>query len=426
MLKIFHLCFYIFRDLIWCLLSVFPVPKGKLYERKLLETSSRQGKFSSRADICFEFSSEGEWEQVRPIAEKAISQGKLIEIVYCSPSVDSKIQFFHQQYPNQTRICCYPFLSPTFSKFNLRNWVTAKKMILCRYDFFPEVVDIGLRKDTQFILINASLKGKESFVNSQSSFKGHFYRTLFNQFNKIICANDIEKEKFSKILENKSILSQSFDFRISQIINRLKDKKHLLDKYTKMRELAQSHQYNLIIGSAWPEDLEILDDSQIVKRIEKGDMYIAIVPHSLNKTTLQVITSKIQSMGFETQIISESTDLNDLNAKKITIVTIKGILCELYSFFRDAYIGGGHGESIHSVSEPYLSGLRVFCGPKTDRSTEYDFIMSHSPESLKVVHDTADFAHLYFFRQNVQIDFNEMIYKNLEIEFNNCIDSIIN
>ena len=71
----------------------------------------------------------------------------------------------------------------------------------------------------------------------------------------------------------------------------------------------------------------------------------------------------------------------------IWIFQIKGVLCELYSYFDQAYIGGGFGVSVHSLLEPYLSGCQVVCGPKVSRSSEYLWISENSNDSIRVAND---------------------------------------
>ena len=69
-----------------------------------------------------------------------------------------------------------------------------------------------------------------------------------------------------------------------------------------------------------------------------------------------------------------------------------GVLLEAYTFFGTAFVGGGHGRSIHSVLEPFLAGCNVFCGQKTHRSTEYDLVADISPSSIFVVYELGMFA----------------------------------
>ncbi|MEI8348486.1 MAG: hypothetical protein WCG27_13540, partial [Pseudomonadota bacterium] len=75
----------------------------------------------------------------------------------------------------------------------------------------------------------------------------------------------------------------------------------------------------------------------------------------------------------------------------ILVITVPGILCELYQFYGHVWVGGGHGRSIHSVMEPYWAGAQIFCGPKVHRSTEFDFVKKSSPQFIHIVEYLNDF-----------------------------------
>ena len=100
------------------------------------------------ADVAFEVSSEGEFEQIRYVLETYLNKGLLVELVYCSESLEHKIEKYKKQYTN-LRIFRLPLLTvfPFFKNTSLVSWLTAKKFILCRYDFFPEVLFYGMKSD---------------------------------------------------------------------------------------------------------------------------------------------------------------------------------------------------------------------------------------------------------------------------------------
>ena len=50
--------------------------------------------------------------------------------------------------------------------------------------------------------------------------------------------------------------------------------------------------------------------------------------------------------------------------------------------FGHAFVGGGFGVSIHSVMEPFLAKSKVMCGPKVNRSTEFDMIKQATGEKF--------------------------------------------
>jgi 3-deoxy-D-manno-octulosonic-acid transferase len=77
-------------------------------------------------------------------------------------------------------------------------------------------------------------------------------------------------------------------------------------------------------------------------------------------------------------------------------MNLKGVLCEIYTSFEYAFVGGGHGVSVHSLLEPYLGGSIVFCGPRVHRSTEYTLIKENSPKRLFVAEELREVLDLMF------------------------------
>ena len=63
------------------------------------------------ADYCFEVSSEGELEQIRPLLEDFLRKNKRIELIFASPSVETKCQKLAKLYPDQLRILRMPLAS---------------------------------------------------------------------------------------------------------------------------------------------------------------------------------------------------------------------------------------------------------------------------------------------------------------------------
>ncbi|TDJ04332.1 MAG: hypothetical protein E2O68_08425 [Deltaproteobacteria bacterium] len=338
-----------------------------------------------KADLAFEISSEGEFEQIYPLLEHFLAQGTPVELIYSSESVEEKCQRLEQKYPQTLRIFRLPLLTHFF--FNalggqsLKSWISAPFLILCRYDFYPQLLSLNIR----FGLVSASLKGKK-WVN----------RRLYNLFDFIVCASPKEEKRFKSFYKGDlSVL----DFRVSRIGDRVESADDKLTPYFELLNELPKHQ-RLILGSCWPIEMELFADPRLREDILGKKILVAMAPHSLNETSLNEIKqsfNKFTGGKIPLYELNESVDAAALMQEKpgVLMITSKGILCELYKLFGGSYVGGGFGRSIHSVLEPYLAGSRVYCGPKTFRSTEYDFILSHSPAYIHVVRELGQFYDSY-------------------------------
>ena len=324
-----------------------------------------------KADLAFEFSSEGEYQQVAPLIDDALSENKKIELVFFSPSVEKAIRELHSKYPNNIRYLRYPIatLGPLNS---FSSWTTSKELILVRYDFLPEFLGwAGVIKILWVTFKKERTRGK----------KISFYKKLFLHKAKLIVYATEEDAGFGRGRD-----AVVYDFRIEQIRRRCLHREEKFAKifpdYGSFRDVLKKYprEKTLIIGNAWPVDMDLL------KEIPK-DFLVVIVPHKLETQIMSEMTTKLQSFNRHPLMIADKWP----GEASTYIVNKKGILCELYGDFGKAYVGGGFGVSVHSILEPLVSGSdRISCGPVNYRSTEFDVAMKLG--DLTEVKSAGDFA----------------------------------
>ena len=420
---------YIFLYLRWALFPflslIMPLFVPSLRKRRSFEGENLKDSFSwpkgEVADLAFEVSSEGEFEQVAPLLNVCLENGLKVEVFYASSSLENKIQRFAKSWPGQVRPLRMPILScfpwPVFGGQNFFRMITAKKLVLCRYDFFPELLIYGQKEGVEFILASATLKGKEHILKREGAFFHHYFRGLFLLFDFIFTATEIDGEKFKKLgVEPEKVLP--FDLRVLQIEDRIQKSERLLGQFPEMKDLKsfiETHEERrVLMGSCWPQEMEVFSDPKLLEMISKKEFLFFLAPHKLNKEFLEELNDafdsfKVKNVPLYFVDLREDSDHWEAFFKKWNekpgpvVLTTPAILLEMYSLFSNVFVGGGHGRSIHSVLEPFLAGSQVFCGPKTHRSTEYDLIQDISPNSIFIVHELGMFASILFKQfQNVQ------------------------
>jgi 3-deoxy-D-manno-octulosonic-acid transferase len=153
--------------------------------------------------------------------------------------------------------------------------------------------------------------------------------------------------------------------------------------YPKLKSVFSSlpRSKNFIFGNVWPEDIFLL---QALPHEQK----CLLVPHKLDEPIIKEITNRLSSLNLPFHILSDDTSPD--SEAQIFILLKKGILCEFYAEFSKAYVGGGFGESIHSILEPLVAGCDgISCGPINDRSTEFD--IAESLQKITVVRSCQEF-----------------------------------
>jgi len=342
------------------LLYFLPKVQERLaFERKnVLEPGAQSfKKYNLKADLCFEFSSEGEYQQVASLIDDALDSGKKIELIFFSPSVEKTIVELYHRYPRQVRYLRYPLLNP-----QLNRWISSSTLIMVRYDLFPELLLWCLKEGRKLKFVWVTFK-KERVQKRLVSF---FKRIFLSCSDYTVFASEQDYE----LGKSMGIEGTIYDFRMEQIKRRLSARN---EKFLKMfpiyKELKSniesfSRQKRLILGNAWPDDLFLL------KNIP-SDIFLVIVPHKLSPDVIQNFRSGLIALGREPFLISDDT--SSVNASSTFLLNKKGILCELYADFGKAYVGGGFGESVHSLLEPLVAGCEhLSCGPVNHRSTEFD------------------------------------------------------
>jgi 3-deoxy-D-manno-octulosonic-acid transferase len=327
-----------------------------------------------KADLCFEFSSEGEFQQVASLIDDALSQGKRLELVFFSPSVEKAIVELYGRHPKLIRYLRYPILSLSFS-----SWVTSTTLILVRYDLFPEFLVWSLKSGRKLKLIWVTFKKERVKGKSVSLIK----KVFLLRSDLTIFATEADYELGKEL----GFKGRIYDFRMEQIKRRMlhRDAKFskIFPQYTNLKkniDLYPRHK-RLILGNAWINDLFLLKDLP-------ADIFLVIVPHKLSPEIIKEMSEKLLSLGRKMEVISDKT--TEPTSGNTILLNKKGILCELYSDFGMTYVGGGFGVSVHSLLEPLVAGSEhLSCGPVNHRSTEFDLAQSFG--SMKEVKTDQEF-----------------------------------
>ncbi|MBF0206519.1 MAG: hypothetical protein HQK53_06490 [Oligoflexia bacterium] len=366
------------------------------------------------AQLAIEISSEGELEQVRPLIDFLLQQRPsefVLELIFSSESVEKAVLELQRRHPRRIRIFRLPLFRPMGA---LLGWITAKKLILCRYDFYPSLMLYGRRNDVKFILLSATTKNRTSIRNAVgvvNSLINCYWGFIFSSFDKIMAASPLDEKILNSFLSghvcgrvrgrDREQRKVSFlDLRVLQIADRVSSENlHDLQE-GELKPFLQyllqrfSHEQRLVVGSGWPIEGEIFASADFRRAILRGELQVTIVPHCVHNFSLVNSYDLPLYYLFPGQDFSEQLRLLE-RRPGVVVVAFRGILCELYTYFADAFVGGGHGRSVHSLLEPYLAGCRVYCGPRIHRSTEYDLIYSLSPQEIQVVENLSDFYRYY-------------------------------
>lgn len=393
-------------------LFIFWIPEvveRKRFELKNLKDKGAQSFKEEKlaADFCFEFSSEGEFAQIASLVEDALKDGKRIELVMFSPSVEKQVLALYNKYPKQIRYLRYPILTYNFLRSGLcfRKWVSASTLFLVRYDFFPEFLCWSKEDHHKLKLLWLSFK-KTRLKNKKLSW-------MKRQFLQHSSQNIFATEEDRLFASSYGFEGAVYDFRMEQIYRRKINKgprfQEVFKNYQDLMGHLNSFPRKLIVGNAWVDDVSLLEEID-----EKTG--VLIVPHKLDEKNLFDFTLALEKLGLDSEIIDDSSAHF---SSPVLILNKKGVLCELYSDFDHAYVGGGLGVSVHSILEPLVNGVgAISCGPVHHRSTEFDVAARFGV--MTEVKDHHDFVQWFSRDAGTSMSFDPESYKSFRKEVIGC------
>jgi len=121
----------------------------------------------------------------------------------------------------------------------------------------------------------------------------------------------------------------------------------------------------LVAGSTWTSDEDVLIPVLEVVREQVPDLRLILAPHEPDAGHVNVMCRRLATDGWSTATLSGVEESGSVHGVDAVVVDRVGVLPDLYTIGRIAYVGGGfHGSGLHSVLEPAAAGLPVLFGPR--------------------------------------------------------------
>jgi 3-deoxy-D-manno-octulosonic-acid transferase len=118
----------------------------------------------------------------------------------------------------------------------------------------------------------------------------------------------------------------------------------------------KSNQKVFVIGSCWPEDLEVL-----VPFINENKMKFIVAPHEITESNISNLERSLQVKSIRYSMAAEK----NLEDYQVLIVDGMGFLAKLYRYGEFAFVGGAYGKGLHNILEAACYGVPIFFGNKS-------------------------------------------------------------
>jgi len=378
-------------NFIYNLFFVFPakilIPFVSLFNKKLRKREKDWKKIlnntsidSSRKKIWLHSASMGEFEQAKSIIEAIKKQDPEIFIItsFYSPSGLEN----QRNYKFSDAILYLPFDTIHSVKLFLDK-IQPDISIFIRYDLWLNLLTELKNRKIPIILINAT---KPTKLSSYFFLFKAFLIKIYSLIDEIITVGDVHTNFFKALLPEKNIQTLT-DTRFDRIINQieLSRKEPVLNK-----DIFQNNQLILIAGSTWePDETLIWQAYNDISPDLRSKLRLIFVPHEPTYEHLK----KLNDLCGNVILLSKLMENNELTHKNTPetpiIVDSIGKLLRLYGIADFAYVGGGFGVGIHSVTEPAGYGIPIATGPKIDNSPDAINLMNLG--SLFKIHNSQEF-----------------------------------
>lgn len=300
--------------------------------------------------IWFHCSSLGEFEQGRPVIEKAkkLYPTHKIVISFFSPSG-------YEVRKNYELAHAVVYL-PIDTNKNVKEFIELlhpEIAIFVKYEFWPNLLNQLKEKNIPTILISGIFRENQLFFKIYGGWMRHKLQ-IFTHF---FVQDNNSKELLNTIkFDNVTISGDTRFDRVFEIVNQ----NNTLD----FLENFKDNQYTLVAGSTWPDDDKLLTD-YINKHASSKEKFI-IAPHNINPITIK----KLQKNILVKCVLYSNYQQQELKTAQVFIVDTIGILTKVYSYADVAYVGGGFTNGIHNILEPATFGVPIIIGPSYQKFRE--------------------------------------------------------
>ncbi len=292
--------------------------------------------------VWFHAASLGEFEQGLPVMEsyKAAFPTHKILVTFFSPSGYEE----RKDHP----IADITAYLPIDSQSNARRFfdiVKPKIVFFIKYEYWFHYLNEAHQRHIPLYSISALFTPQHIFFKPY----GGFHRKMLAFFNHTFVQNESSLALLKSIgLEKASI---SGDTRFDRVLKTIEKPNH----YPSIEEFKASNRL-MIIGSAWPSDMQILKD--FINQTGDGLKFI-IAPHLIDEAHVKKI-----SAGLNKTIHRYSESKTVPTSTQVLILDTMGMLSSVYQYGDFAYIGGAFGDGLHNILEAVAFGLPVVFGNK--------------------------------------------------------------
>jgi 3-deoxy-D-manno-octulosonic-acid transferase len=312
----------------------------------------------------FHAASLGEFEQGRPVIEavrKHYPKAKIV-LTFFSPSGYE----IRKDYDQVDLVCYLPADTPA-NVNRFLNAVQPDMALFIKYEFWYNYPHELKKRQIPTLLFSAIFRPNQLFFKRY----GGFYREMLFCFDHVLVQNKASEKLLKSVgYSNVTAAGDTRLDRVAQIAAQAKSYPEI--------EAFKGETPLLIVGSAWPDDMEVLIPflNQFTQPLK-----VIIAPHEINTEQIQKWQSELQKESLRFTVYSLKGNEQEAKnkgqvAKGNSLLTTHhslltthylfldtiGMLSSIYRYADFVYIGGAFGDGLHNILEPAVFGAPIFFG----------------------------------------------------------------
>lgn len=352
----------------------FLLPFVGLFSPKVKQFISARAKINipTKGDVIYwiHCASLGEYEMGLPLIHELLKSHSLNDVIitFFSPSGYEQVK----NGPYASRVMYLPIDTPKNVNEFYTNYNPAKALFI-RYDLWYNFIRFGMKKGTQFYLVNGRFQPNHFIFG----LFGKSYLKLVGKFEHLFTSDKTSCELLKKINKNCVFVGDTRYDRVTDISKTAKEYPNI-DRFKGVRKL-------LIVGSSWEKE------EALTKKLldtNPNNLAVIIAPHDIQRTDQILEIFKSYSPKRYTH--------SDFDEKTSVIVldTI-GMLSSLYRYADFSLIGGGFHGALHNIIEPAVWGSHISFGPEIQKFAEahdaiehgFGFAITHEDRWIQMIND---------------------------------------
>lgn len=301
----------------------------------------------------------GEFEQGRPLIEwlRRERPGARILLSFFSPSGYE----VRKNYAAADCVVYLPFDTPRAA----REFVAVARpsmAVFVKYEFWGNYLTALSRAEVPVYIISAIFRDGQIFFRPY----GGMFRRMLGCFTRLFVQDEKSRTLLQGIGVEPERITVAGDTRFDRVTDTLRAAREVPEVEKWLDATGGRDRFTLVAGSSWGPD----EDVYFPWLGAHPEVRAIIAPHEFDSARLEAMRNRL---GADVTLLH--SELHGASPERIAaarylIIDCFGLLASLYRFATMAYVGGGFGVGIHSVTEAAVFSVPVIFGPNYGKFRE--------------------------------------------------------